>query len=67
MAGRGLGLPDDQRYELLMTIPNPSPHVDELVQAKREIELLKGAVRVYASRIYAFRMLKQGLRTRSML
>jgi hypothetical protein len=47
MAGHGLGTLDDQRYELLMAIPNhASPRMDDLVQARREIELLKRSVRV---------------------
>jgi hypothetical protein len=47
MAGHVHGSLDDKRYELLMAIPNHnSPQIDDLQQARREIELLKRAVRV---------------------
>jgi len=60
MAGHGHGTLDDQRYELSTAISNSS-HIDELVQAKAEIELLKRAVSVCAG-IYASMQLNLGFK-----
>lgn len=61
MACRDQGTLDDRRYKLLMAIPNPSvSEMDDLLQARREIELLKRAVRVI-NQIYASNLLDEAL------
>lgn len=61
IAGHDHGTLDVLRYDLLMAIPDhASPQMDDLLQARREIELLKRAVRADFG-IYAFTLLNRGL------